>query len=79
MFIIMARTVWGFNLKLGTGPDGNPIEVAPKSQHSFIMLSVRQRVILIPRSEQHAMAIEKRWQEAQNEGLSYTRAKCGKT
>jgi len=78
MFIIMARTMWGFNIKKATRPDGTIIEVSAKIEPGFIMLPSRQNVILEPRSEHHATLIEKTWLHSQAAGLSFTRAKRGK-
>lgn len=79
MFIIMARTMWGFNVKKATGPEGKTVEVSAKIEPGFLMLPSRQDVILEPRSKHHAMLIEKTWQESKEAGLSYTRGKRGKT
>ncbi|KAH7126489.1 cytochrome P450 [Dactylonectria estremocensis] len=67
LYIIMARTLWAYNIKRARGPDGAEIEPVLKTEPGFLMVPARFHAVLEPRSEKHAEIVEQSWVEARDE------------
>jgi len=78
LFILLARTVWGFNVSKSVGPDGQVIEPETKSEPGFVVSPMKFPCHLTPRSEKHARIIDESWKKAQEEGCHWSR-KTAKT
>ncbi|CAH0046648.1 unnamed protein product, partial [Clonostachys solani] len=76
LYINMARTLWGFNIKCGNDENGVPIKPVLKTEPGFLMVPARFHAVLEPRSQKHADIIDKAWKEAEPLGVMIQRKKA---
>ncbi|KXJ87807.1 cytochrome P450 [Microdochium bolleyi] len=71
LFIVMARTLWGFNITKSTRADGSIIEPTTKMVPGFFSSPEEFECDITVRSSAHEKVIRESFSAAQDEGLHY--------
>ncbi|KAE8395065.1 cytochrome P450 [Aspergillus alliaceus] len=68
LFTLMARILWGFNVRSPLGVDGKPVAVDDMDFGSgFVSLPAPFEAVFEPRSEQHRRVMEQEWDSAERD------------
>lgn len=73
LYIIMARTLWAYNIKRAIGPDSKEIEPVLKTEPGFLMVPARFHAVIEPRTKKHGDIVQKAWVEAKAKGVTMNR------
>lgn len=71
LFIVISRTLWGFNIQKKKGADGSLVEPTTKMMPGFLSVPEPFECDIICRSQAHERIIKSTFDEAMNEGLNY--------
>lgn len=76
LFILMARTLWAFNLRKAKDPNtGKVIDPDTSSENGFLCIPARFPCVFEARSAEKAKIVEKEWTRAESQGLEWKRKK----
>lgn len=71
LFIVISRTLWGFNIRKKTGLDGSPVEPTTTMMPGFLSVPEPFECDISCRSEAHKAVIESTFKEAMSRGIQY--------
>ncbi|SPO07779.1 related to O-methylsterigmatocystin oxidoreductase [Cephalotrichum gorgonifer] len=71
LFIVISRTLWGFNIQKKRGPDGKVVEPATKMMPGFLSVPTPFECDITCRSEKHRRIIEEEFEGVNFDGLTY--------
>jgi hypothetical protein len=71
LYIVVTRTLWGFNITKKIGRDGSVIEPNQVMMPGFLSVPEMFECDITCRSQQHEKLIRKSYEAAMKEGLKY--------
>lgn len=71
LFIVISRTLWGFNIQKKRGPDGSVLEPTTGMVPGFLSVPTPFECDITCRSEKHRKIIEDEFEGVSFDGLTY--------